>query len=102
MNQKLIQFGVFAEHLSIDEHMVPYFGRNSCKMFIRGKPIRFGYKNWVLSSDDGYPFKVMPYQAKSGSDRTLPGPLGARVVKELVEVTALQIYLYSQINIAAQ
>ena len=44
VNNKLIQFGAFAEHLSIDEQMVPYFGRHSCKMFIRGKPIRFGYK----------------------------------------------------------
>ena len=57
VNQKLIQFWVFAEHLSIDEQMVPYFVRHSCKMFIRGKPIRFGYKNWVLSSDDGYPLQ---------------------------------------------
>ena len=37
VNKKLTQFGVFADHLSIDEQMVPYFGRHSCKMFIRGK-----------------------------------------------------------------
>lgn len=36
VNEKLIQFGVFTKHLSIDEQMVPYFGRHSCKMFIRG------------------------------------------------------------------
>lgn len=36
VNIKLIQFGVFTEHLSIDEQMVPYFGYHSCKMFIRG------------------------------------------------------------------
>ena len=39
VNTKIIQFGVFAEHLSIDEQMVPYFGLHSCKMFIRGKPL---------------------------------------------------------------
>jgi hypothetical protein len=33
--------GVFTDKLSIDESMVPYFGHHSCKMFIRGKPIRF-------------------------------------------------------------
>lgn len=82
VNEKLVQFGVFAEHLSIDEQMVPYFGRHSCKMFIRGKPIRFGYKNWVLCSDDGFPFKVIPYQGKSGNKQ----PLGPRVVKDLLEV----------------
>ena len=82
--KKLIQFGVFAEHLSIDEQMVPYFGRHSCKMFIRGKPIRFGYKNWVICSDDGYPFKVILYQGKAVGNREVP--LGTRVVKELLEV----------------
>ena len=37
VNRKLTQSGVFASHLSIDEKMVAYFGRHSCKMFIRGK-----------------------------------------------------------------
>jgi hypothetical protein len=29
---------------SVDEVMVPYFGRHSSKQFIRGKPIRYGFK----------------------------------------------------------
>ena len=37
VNRKLTQFGVFLSHLNIDAQMVPYFGRHSCKMFIRGK-----------------------------------------------------------------
>ena len=41
----LQQFGVFAKDLAIDEQMVSYFGRHSAKIFICGKPIRFGYKN---------------------------------------------------------
>ena len=45
VNDKLIQFGAFTEHLSIDEQMVRYFGRHSCNTFIQGKLIRFGYKN---------------------------------------------------------
>ena len=31
-------------HFSVDETMIPYYGRHSTKQFIRGKPIRFGYK----------------------------------------------------------
>ena len=54
MNASLQQFGLFEKDLSIDKQMVPYFGRNSAKMFIRGKPIRFGYKNWDLASSDSY------------------------------------------------
>ena len=83
VNKNLIQFGVFAEHLSIDKQMVPYFGLHSCKMFIRGKPIRFGYKNWVLFSDNGYPFKVNPYQ---GTAERNEGPLGPSTVKNLLDV----------------
>ena len=46
--------------------------------------IRFGYKNWVLTSDDGYPYKIIPYQGKAmGTDR---GPLGPPVVNSLLEV----------------
>ena len=29
---------------SVDEVMIPYFGRHSTKQFIRGKPVRYGYK----------------------------------------------------------
>jgi len=34
----------YTKQLSIDESMIPYYGRHGCKQFIRGKPIRFGYK----------------------------------------------------------
>ena len=98
VNKKIIQFGVFAEHLSINEQMVPYFGRH-CKRFFRAKPIRFGYKNCVFCSDDGYPFKVIPYQGKAerregrekgrpreGKAESREGPLGSTVVKNLLDV----------------
>ena len=55
VNALLLQFGVFAKGLVIDEQMVPYFRWHSAKMFIRGQPIRFGYKNLALASTDGYP-----------------------------------------------
>lgn len=41
--------------------MVPYFGHHSCKMFIRGKPIRFGYKVWMMCSPEGYLFSMQIY-----------------------------------------
>ena len=31
LNQKLQAYGIFHEDLSIDESMVPYYGRHSCK-----------------------------------------------------------------------
>lgn len=85
INRKNIQFGIFADSLSIDEEMVPYFGRHSCKMFIRGKPVRFGFKLWCLCSDTGYLFKFIPYGGKS--EKTNPTvALGTRVVLELLSV----------------
>ena len=48
-----------------------------------GKPIQFGYKNWVLTSDDGYPYKIIPYQGKAmGTDH---GPLDPFYVCWIVE-----------------
>ncbi|KAF2882924.1 hypothetical protein ILUMI_23247 [Ignelater luminosus] len=38
------------QNLNFDECIVAYYGRHSCKQFIRGKPIRFGYKIWCLSA----------------------------------------------------
>ena len=64
--------------------MVPYFGRHSSKMFIYGKPIRFGYKLWCLCSSCGYLFRFIPYCGKSDQYNTDVG-LGADVVLRLLE-----------------
>ena len=48
MNKNLSQWEIFHKKLSIDEAMVPYFGKRSAKMYIKCKPIRFGYKIWSL------------------------------------------------------
>ncbi|CAH1993758.1 unnamed protein product [Acanthoscelides obtectus] len=53
--------------------MVPYFGRHGCKQFIKGKPIRYGFKIWMdaISSSDcaGYCVWLEPYQ---GSNTQIP------------------------------
>ncbi len=49
LNEALQRFGMFHSYLSIDELMVPYHGLHSAKMFIRGKPIRFDFRIWVLA-----------------------------------------------------
>ena len=65
MNALLQQFGVFTEDPSIDKQMIPYFGSHSCKIFINGKPIGFGYKNRTLASSRGYPLKFETYVVAS-------------------------------------
>lgn len=49
------------QHFSVDECIVPYFGRHSSKQFIRGKPNRFGFKAWVIASQRGYVYQFCPY-----------------------------------------
>ena len=83
LNQSLLMFGILHEDLSIDESMVPYYGRHSCKQFIRGKPIRFGYKCWVIASSCGLPYKVTVYEGKT---ETCKGLLGTRTVMDCLKV----------------
>ena len=83
VNESLQQFGIFHKELSIDEQMVPYYGRHSCKMFLRGKPIRFGYKLWLLCSSTGYPFNIDVYCGKNSEKSDVP--LGTKVVKKMLQ-----------------
>ena len=71
------QFSIFHILLSVDESMVPYYGQHSRKMSIKWKPIRFGYKIWVLCGSDGYPNYLELYTGKSDE----PLSIGNRVVQ---------------------
>lgn len=53
------------EKMSYDESMIKYYGRHSCKQFLRGKPIRFGYKVWSLNTNSGYLVNCEVYQGKN-------------------------------------
>lgn len=83
LNNFLIQFGVLTQQLTIDERMVKYFGRNSLKMYMRGKPVKFGNKLWMICTFDGYPLKIIPYQGRSEAKDV---PLSHRVVISLLDV----------------
>ena len=85
LNAKLNQFGVFKEDLLVDEQMLPYFGRHSGKMYMRGKPVKFGYKLWVLASASGYPFQLSLYAGKTTNQHGDGEPLGSRVILQLLE-----------------
>lgn len=62
--------------------MIKYYGHHSSKQFIRGKPIRFGYKNWVAASSDGFCYSFDLYCGKT--TESTKAPLGTRVVKSLL------------------
>ena len=69
---------------SIDESMVPCYGRHYCKQFILAKPVRFGYRLYVLASATGLPCNVEIYAGKSENDTG--EPLATSVVKSTPEV----------------
>ena len=41
------------ENVSIDKSMIPYYGKHHAKQFIKGKPIRFGFKCWAICTSKG-------------------------------------------------
>lgn len=69
--------------LSVDESMVPYFGRHGAKQYIHGKPIKFGYKMWVLATRLGYCIQFFPYQGAGTTDKDIG--LGGSVVSTLIK-----------------
>lgn len=88
LNQKFIEHSICEEMHSIDEAMVPSFGRRSCKQFILGKPIRYGYKLWVGATRLGYINWFEPYQGASANISTKYAELvvGPSVVLEYSDI----------------
>lgn len=87
LNKKFMENSIVEEMHSIDEAMVPYYGRHGCKQFIHGKPIRYGFKLWVGSTRLGYLNWFEPYQgaATNISERYAEFGVGAGVVLEYAQ-----------------
>ena len=52
------------QHVSVDESMVPFFEKHGAKQYIHGKPIKFGFKLWVMATTLGYCIQFCPYASK--------------------------------------
>lgn len=86
MNENFIRYTPLTSCVSIDESMIPYFGRNGCKQFIRGKPIRFGYKAWVLATPSGYCVNFDVYQGRKSQQTDEKLGLGESVVTNFAKL----------------
>ena len=89
LNERFLLYFVKERNLSIDESMIPYYGRHGAKQFIRGKPIRFGFKMWALTTALGYVLQFEPYQGARGrqaADNNQLGMGGAVVMDLLSEL----------------
>ena len=87
---RCLQYRPDCDDLSVDESMIPYYGGNCSKQRIQNKPVRVGYKMWVLAESFGYVVQFDPYQgAKLGaSHRSSPVSwgLGETLVLSLLDV----------------
>lgn len=90
LKQAFLKHFVPEQDINYDESMVKYYGRHSCKQFIRGKPIRFGYKMWCLNTKDAYLINFDLYQGKNPrsnpSDEILYGKCSAPLKMMLKEM----------------
>ncbi len=90
LNKAWIQFGLFEHGVCIDEQLVPQYGHNSIKQFMRRKPLCYGCKIWMLCSPSGYCYQFDVYCGKI--DRNTEGHtdllLGSNVVLDLLECVA--------------
>ena len=85
--RSFMKFGIFEKYLAVDEMIVKYYGHHALKQFIRGKPIRFGYKFWALCGVSGYCYNFDLYCGKSSSDDNRADLLlGSKVVLTMLDV----------------
>ena len=100
LNEKFKSFGIFSRELSIDEQIVRYYGKNGLKQFMRGKPIRFGFKQWIMCCGrTGYCYQMDLYQGKEKKETgsmfkdTLGGKVVLAMTQHLDNTSDHEIYL---------
>ena len=68
LNENFVRYYNVSSKVSVDESMIRFKGRSSIKQYNPMKPIKRGYKMWVLADMDGYIFKFDVYQGKGGAN----------------------------------
>lgn len=86
IKKKFLENYVPSATLNYDESMIEYFGKHGCKQFIRGKPIRFGFKNWCLNTPWGYLVDFEIYQGKSIQDNPEYDKMFGKAASPLVKM----------------
>ena len=90
LNEQFLANYLPEQSVSIDESMVPCFGRHGCKQYMRNKPVKFGYKFWVAATPLGYGIQFYPYAGKDENYDSNLG-LGGSIVATLDEKLPLQV-----------
>jgi len=94
LNERFLLFWLAEQDLDVDESMIPYYGKHSAKQFIRGKPIRFGFKLWCLNTRLGYLVQCEPYQGGGTQTDSELGLGGSEVMDLLSELPKRNYFIY--------
>lgn len=86
LKAKFIEHFVPEQNLCYDESMIRYYGRHGCKQFIRGKPIRFGYKVWSFNTPSGYLINFEIYQGRNPRSNRLYEEIFGKAAAPLVQM----------------
>lgn len=86
LKKKYMQFDIFHQNLCTDEQMIPYYGNHGSKQFLRNKPIRFGYKVWMLCSNNGYCYNFEIYCGKKDAPDDSDMTVSSKVVIDMASV----------------
>lgn len=84
LNARWVKYYPGDKNLSIDESMIPFYGKHGTKQHIHGKPIRFGYNNWSICTRLGYLIYGELYQGASTGNTHPELGVGASVVLDLI------------------
>lgn len=68
------------EKIAIDENMIKFKGRNYLKQYLPKKPIKRGYKVWMMCGESGYYLDFEIYTGKDGNNVNID--LGGKVVRQ--------------------
>lgn len=74
-----------SEILALDESMIKFKGRSVLKQYLPKKPIKRGYKVWMLCDKSGYCLKFEIYTGKTDENAKKEASLGSRVVTKLMQ-----------------
>ena len=102
INESCRQNFIPERNVSIDESMVPYYGRHGCKQYIQNKPVKFGYKLWVAATPLGHAIQFYPYARKDDNYNKDIGPGGSVVMTLMSKLATVPNSNYHVVTQPAQ
>ena len=88
INQQCLLNYQLIQRISVDESMMPYFEKHGANQYIHGKPMKFGYKLWVMATPLGNCIQFCLYAGKGTLLQEYPDiglGLGALVAAYLID-----------------